>query len=233
MRPLLFLLFVFSLSSCRNYFIAHDFESKTTNHKTVAVLPVKMIFTGKQPKDLTEEQIKQLEEAESKAFQIALHDEILASTRAGRKPIRVSFQSHTETLKLLADNDISIRDSWDMDPKQLAQLLNVDAVVKMDVTKKRYISDLASFGISVGREIIGILGNWGYGLGVLYAGASRVGRTNDVIASAKLINMSDGTVLWSKSDTQSTDWTNPSETVIRYMCRRMGRDFPYRISKKK
>jgi hypothetical protein len=216
------------MSSCKNYFVAHDFDSKTANHKTVAVLPVKMIFTGKQPKNITEEQIKELEVAESKAFQIALHDEILASTRGGKKPIRVAFQSYTETLKLLKDNNISIRDSWDMDPKQLAQLLNVDAVVKMDVTKKRYISDLASFGLSVGREIINVIG---LGIPTLYGGVNRIGRTNDVIASAKVINMSDGMVLWSKSDTQSTDWSNPAETVVRYMCRRIGRDFPYRIAK--
>lgn len=229
--PLLILALSLSLTSCKNYFIANDFEELTAKHKVVAVIPVKMIFTGKQPKDLTEDQIKELEEAESRAFQIAMHDEILASTRGGNKPIRVNFQSYTETMKLLKESNISIRDSWDYDPKALAQILNVDAVVTMNVTKKRYISDLASFGISVGREIVGIIG--GIGLGTVYGGLTRIGKTNDVIASAKLINRADGVVLWSKSDTQSTDWSNPAETVVRYMARRMAHSFPYRVAKKK
>lgn len=228
--PLLFLGLAVGLSGCKNYFVANNFEEITANHKLVAVIPVKMIFTGNQPKDLTKEQIKELEEAESRAFQIAMHDEILASTRGGRKPIRVNFQSYTETMNLLNDNNISVRECWDYDPKALAQILNVDAIVTMDVTKKRYISDLASFGISVGREIIGIIG--GFGLGTVYGGLTRIGRTNDVIASAKLINRTDGAVIWSRADTQSTDWSNPAETVVRYMARRMAHDFPYRVKRK-
>ena len=220
---------VLPLSSCKQYYIVHDFETRTKAHKKVAVLPVKMIFTGNKPKKLTDEQIKEIEIAESKAFQIALLDEILESTRGVRKPIRVTFLTNAEVLKKLEEGGISIRDSWDKDPKVLAQLLNVDAVVKMDVTKKRYISDLASFGIQVAQDVIGILG----GVGVYaYTLARGVSKTNDVTASAQLVGMKDGTVLWSKSDSRSADWSNPAETVIRSMCRSMGRDFPYRIEKK-
>lgn len=102
MRVLSVLSVLFLLTGCsQRYFIAANFDEVTANHRTVAVLPVKMVFTGKMPKDLTEAQIHELEEAESKAFMIALHNDILESTRGGKRPIRVAVQGYNQTLNIL------------------------------------------------------------------------------------------------------------------------------------
>ena len=81
-------------SSCKNTYTATNFEEITRDHKVVAVLPFEMVYMGIPPKDLTEEEIQMVEEAESKAFQISFHNEILRSTRGVRGKIRIDLQPY-------------------------------------------------------------------------------------------------------------------------------------------
>lgn len=226
MRLLSVLSVLFLLTGCsQRYFIAENFDQVTANHRTVAVLPVKMVFTGKKPNDLTDAQIHELEEAESKAFMIAMHNDILESTRGGKKPIRIALQGYNQTLSLLESKGIGVRSSWDMDARELAAILGVDAVLQMEVQKTRYLSDLESFGIQLGQDILRVISPV-----YLWPLMGRnMSRTNDIYASAQLLNANDAIVLWSKSMNASTDWRDPAEQVIRYMTHRMARDFPYRI----
>ena len=66
----------------------------------------------------------------------------------------VGVQDVTKTMNTLDENQITIRDSWKMDDKKLASLLGVDAIVRMQITQKRYMSDYASYGVTIGRGII-------------------------------------------------------------------------------
>src|SRR5687768_3375549 len=72
-----------TLSGCKPYYIATDFSSRTAQHKVVAVLPFEMVFTGTKPEKLSEADIREIEEAESKAFMISYYNKVLASTRSG------------------------------------------------------------------------------------------------------------------------------------------------------
>lgn len=216
-------------AACKSYYVSSSFDAKTSSHRVVAVLPVQMVFTGRQPKDITAEQIAEIEEAESRAFQISLHNEILASTRGGRKPFRVDFQSFTKTNAILEENGITIRESWDMMPEELAAKLGVDAVVRSSVEKERYMSDLASYGIEVAVEIVHILTEgavWG-----ILPGTGRIQKTHDIRANCQLNNGADGVVLWSDAYYASTDWSLPTEHIINGINQRFGKHFPYRLRK--
>src|SRR5687767_14433310 len=54
-----------------NRYLSPQFDEKTRQHTLIAVMPVEMIFTGNLPKNLTPEQIAEIEVAESKAFQLS------------------------------------------------------------------------------------------------------------------------------------------------------------------
>src|SRR5829696_329453 len=138
------LLFAFLITSCGSskYYTTSLFEQQTANHKVVAVLPAEMVFTGKLPKDLSPEDISSIEETESRSFQHALYNSILRFANNRNYYTRVNLQDLSTTQKLLEEAGISIRDTWKQDDKTLAKILGVDAVVRMRIEKKRYMSDL-------------------------------------------------------------------------------------------
>lgn len=211
-------------SSCKSYYLASDFESVSAGHKTLAIVPFEMVFTGKQPKELTDEDLAKISEAESKAFMISYYNEVLRSTKRDRKPFRVDFQHYDKTLNLLKENDIDIPTSWSEDPGKLASILGVDAVVKGRIQKHRLMSDLASYGIDIGTHIISILTNnelWYWVPG----GATTSKRIN---ANYSIVDPS-GTTLWSIAYDHDADWHSPANELIESINRKSVKYFPYRL----
>ena len=196
--------------SCKRTFKyeSSSFDERTRDHRIIAVLPVEMVFTGKQPKNLTAEQIKKIEEAESKSFQESLYSKILS------KNLRVEVQSVNKTNSLLASNGIDVRKSWSMTAEELARILKVDAVVKAKVEKERYMSDLASAGIQLAESIIGIIP------GVR-------SNTNLVKGSCEVLDTNDSS-LWRIAADADADWSRPANEVIEALNRKFARNFPYR-----
>ena len=45
----------------------------------------------------------------------------------------VNFQDVNTTLKILEKNNISVRDSWNKDDNELAKLLGVNSVIRMNI----------------------------------------------------------------------------------------------------
>jgi hypothetical protein len=219
-------LLIFSGYGCKSYYIVSNFDELTAGHQTFAVLPFEMVFTGKKPEKLTDGDVDKIGEAESKAFMVSFYNEVLRSTKRGRKPIRISIQHYDKTLSILESNHIDIRASWKEDPGKLASLLGVDAVVKGHIEKRRLMSDLASYGIDLGIQIISILSNsdlWPW----LPGGAttSKEIKTNYSLVDTK------GTTLWSISYQSDADWRQRANDIIDYINSRAVKYFPYRFKK--
>ncbi|MBK8495248.1 MAG: hypothetical protein IPL50_09575 [Chitinophagaceae bacterium] len=204
-------------SSCRRNHVPSMAEEKTAGHKIIAVLPVEMIFTGTRPKNVTEEDIIKIEETESKTFQQFLHDNILRNGNTDRYMLMVGVQNYINTIAMLSEHKISIRDSWYKTDEELARLLNVDAVVRMKVQKKRYMSDAASMGIDYGRQVIGA---------VLNKNVYVPNKTNDILASCSII--SKGETLWNDNYRSASDWDTQPENVINNITRNFASHIPYR-----
>jgi len=218
----LFIVILFTASSCRHrHYQSSLFEQQTRNHRVIAILPAEMVFTGKQPKELTPEQIAEIEERESLAFQESLQNGIMRNANTRKREMYVSIQDIGTTRKILQDNEISVRNSWNYDDRKLAQLLGVDAVVRMRVQKQRYMSDLASMGIGIGRQILGAIGS-NNGLPVPFVG----NKTNDIYASCNLVSNSQ--TLWNDSYKGASDWDTPSDVVINRIANNFGERFPYK-----
>lgn len=198
------------------------FTEKTLGHRIIAILPFEMVFTGKQPKKLTAHQVEKIEEVESIAFQKSLYHSLLNQTARYRSPVRVDIQPTTKTNRILDENGISIRDSWHMDSEELARILEVDAVVRTRVEKRRYMSDLASLGIEVGNVILNA---------ILEDSPLLIfipNPTSKIKAECYIYNGGDGAVLWGHDVVDATDWRLPANAIVDGVTRHFARHFPYR-----
>ncbi len=223
--PVILLLIIGLLSSCAPDFIADNFDKKTLKHSEVAILPFEMVYTGKMPRKLTEEDIAKLSELESEAFMISFYNQVHRTTRRKRRKLKIRLQPHNRTIEKLLANDISIQDSWKMDSEELAKVLEVDAVVRGRIEKNQIMSDYASLGVDVGVSILEeiFFPNRNIGIG----GGRTLARNKEVRASYSLIDY-DGELLWANSSYSDSDWTRQSDEMVDQLNLRSARRFPYR-----
>jgi len=220
------LIAVILLASCGTpYYISSNFEQLTADHKTVAIIPFEMIYSGQMPKNMTDDHITKITAAESKAFQIAFFNLLLKSTKQGKKAMRVDVQHFDKTNKLLADNNIPYSDLTAIDAEELCRMLGVDAVVKCRVEKHRFMSDLASYGIDIGIDLVNILTD--YAVWPFIPGG--LSTSKEVRSSYSLLDNKAGTTLWSTSDQTEADWSRASNELIESIISKSVKKFPYRI----
>jgi len=219
---------LFTQGACSNrYYTSSVFDQQTAKHKVVAILPAEIIFTGTAPKKLTPEDIIKLEDAESRAFQQSLYNNILRYANSRKYETWVNVQDVTTTLNALKNKNISARDSWIKNDEELKAMLGVDAVVRMRVQKKRYMSDLASYGITLGKDIlyeVGMSPNRIPGTGIPTPGVSN--KTNDIIATCSVV--SNGMSLWNDNYRAASNWNNPANEIIEGITENFGKNFPYK-----
>ncbi len=216
-KNLLLLLAVFVFVSCNRHTPSSAVYDKTASHRVVAVLPAEMMYTGTLPKNVKQEDLDKMEEQESKIFQQYLHDNILLEGNTGRYALSVSVQNYTNTLSLLEDNNISFKDSWYKTDAELCNILKVDAVIRMKIQKKRYMSDAASMGIDYGRQIVGA---------VLKRNVYAPSKTNDIMASCSII--SKGETVWNDNYRRAADWNTPADQVVNNITSNFAYHIPYR-----
>jgi hypothetical protein len=202
-----------------------EFAERARHHQVIAVLPFEMVLTGDPPDHLTAQQIAEIEEAESVAFQEAYYYRLLHQTSGHRKhPIRIEIQPVETTNQLLAAAGIGVRESWGMSAKSLARVLRVDAVISTSVQKTRYLSDGESFGIDLGLQVVNEVTE-GRLAALLPWGLIR---THDLWANCELIDSLDGAVIWQTDLAQTTDWRYPANQVIAGFTQDLAKKFPYR-----
>ncbi|HET6722719.1 MAG TPA: hypothetical protein VFH07_08215 [Chitinophagaceae bacterium] len=219
--------FVIFLFACSNkYYTAGNFSEKTEDHKVVAILPAEIVFSGKQPKNLSPENIAKAEETESVNFQYALMNSILRHANTKKYITTVNFQDINTTQKILDQNNISVRDSWKKDDNELAKLLGVDAVIRMNIRKQRYMSDEASYGVDVAKQVI-----YKTGIGSKVPVPGSVGKTYDVYATCNLL--SDNQTLWNDNYKRAADWDTQPNVIIEWITDSFGENFPYKQKRKK
>lgn len=219
-NPLLVsLLVLITLSSCHRYYTSSSFDAKTARHKSIAILPPQIIITGILPKTLSKSDIEELEETESRLFHRSLYNNILMRASNREYAMYVSVQPYTNTMAILEKNNINVRESWMMDDKELANLLGVDAVVRSSIEKDRFMSDLASASIDVGRKIINVILSKPVYVPV-------TSKTNDIRASCSII--SNGETLWNDYYKRESDWNSPANQVIENITDNFAKHFPYK-----
>ncbi len=219
--PLIVALMAITACNREAYKTAGYYEMAPT-HRLMAVLPTETITTGRMPKDISPEDLELVEEAESKAFQIALFNQLSKRSGSRNKDIRINFQHYSETNALLEKAGIKLRDSWSHTPTELAAILGVDAIVRTSVRKEFYLTNLESFGIQLATTIVAFFTDpiawW------LFPSS----RTSEVFASCAVLDGQSGLPTWSISREKPTFWNKAHSQVVEEISRTLSRKFPYR-----
>jgi hypothetical protein len=211
---------VLLLFSCRSANQSKSNDAEIYTVKTIAILPVQVNYTGTIPKKMTQVMLDSLAQVQGIQFQQALQRNVMRFNGNKKKIQGVSIQSIDKTNSLLQQQQLTVQNAFTKDPDELAKLLGVDAVVKMNVTSNRLMSDLASLGIGVLDNILffGTNVNPGVTLGLN-------NKTADVLANCVLLK--NGKTLWTANYDRPTDWNTSIYTVMDRVTTKMGRGFPF------
>ena len=201
-------------------FTASDAPAQFPDHKSIAVLPVELVMTGKDyPKDWSEEKINKLETEQSQAYQAILYDALL---RHYRTTSGVKIQSISKTMEILAEKRFEVKDIWEEDETLLAQMLGVDAVVRAKIEQVRYMSDEQARGIAASTNAM----LWGVPpYYAPYGGISP--RTATLRTTCAIVEGKNSKVLWRMGVKRDAQWNNPPKQVARTVFNKMARNFPY------
>lgn len=224
MRLILLLVAAVSLAACgtnKNVYKSPDIEQKTARHQTIAILPFHIVQTGHVAKNVSQSDIEQANEKWGYNFQEALLSYSLKYTSRNKKGQMVSFQSVQKTNAILKEAGLTIDDMYNKQPEQLAQMLNVDAVLMTTLEKDKNFSDGVAYGMAAGRVILNAITKNGTGnvLGV---------NSSDINMNSYLYDASDSKLLWKTYRQGGTDLPSNVDGLVEYYSNWIAKKLPYR-----
>jgi hypothetical protein len=199
---------IITMASCGpTIYKAQNFDSQTTSHKTVAILPseVSIQLRPNETKKTTAEQIKQAEENTGKDIQDKMYSWFLK--RSDKYKYTVSFQDISKTNALLSQAGISYNAMATKTKEELCQLLGVDAVISSRAAMKKPMSEGAAIAVGV------LLGSWG--------------STNDVQTSISINEGKKGELVWKYDYNASGSVGSSTDRLVNALMRNASRKFPY------
>ncbi len=220
-----FSIMLFTISCSPKRYITQDYHQHAKSHKKIAVLPYANFYTGRIPKDFSIEDLIALQEEESVLFQRSLYFQLLEESRNHQKnDIYVSIEDINITNAKLQEAGITIKDTWKKDPTELAEILGVDAVVKVDLHKDYFLTNEESAIINVATTVFsGVINRTTAGINT-----RRLGRTSEMYVNATLIDGDAGVSLWAYNKKYDTDWQCETDEAISRINHKISKRFPYR-----
>ena len=205
---LLFLSLAFMTHAQSKAIYTHpNFDRLARNHKLIAIVPFdcEMQLRPKEMESITDEQLAEMELAEGLGVQAALQSYFLK--RKIKDGIRVDFQDVDKTNTILRQNGIDQFNIGDYTHEELAELLEVDAIIDGKLSTKKPMSEGASAALGV------LVGVWG--------------PTNSGNITIKIIDRKTGENLWQYDKQLSRSLGSDTNTIIAAMMRKASRKFPY------
>ena len=191
----------------REIYVNDDFETVAKNHQVIAILPFKTIIKlrPKQMEKMTPEQFQQLQKDEGLAVQSAIHSYLLK--RKDQHNLRIKFLDIMTTNALLAKGNVTQENVDTFTPKELAEMLDVDAVISGVLSTDKPMSDGASVALGV---IVGFYGP-----------------TNSGKCTINIHDGPSGELMWKYEKTLSRSLGSDTNTVINTIMRKASRQLPY------
>ena len=213
---------IISCSSSRN--ATDDFKQTTANHQVVALLPIQLAYSGELPKEMKPDEIKALQERESEKIQEQLYFELLRNNHPRKRYSKViTYQSLQTTNSVLKEKGISTEDIYKKDAREIATLLNVDAVLFTKIERRILIADKTNIAINAGQRTV----DW-----VLSAAGKNIRTPNlpagRIYFSIALNEAEKGNTLWVVNDATEYGSKYTNEDVIRFFAEYAARKIPYR-----
>ena len=204
----LLLTYCVNLNAQTNLYENPEFDAISKSHKIIAVVPFKtqVKLRPKQMKDMSTEQLHKLEKAEGEGIQTAMYSWFLKRKKRG-KLLSLEVQDPKTTTALLKRKEIGYDNITDYTPKELANLLEVDAVISGDFETNKPMSEGASVALGV------LLGAWG--------------STNSAIVNMSVHNATDGVLLWNYNKKVKGSIGSSPEDLINILMRKASRRLAY------
>ncbi len=216
---LVFTVILFSSCGSTLRYTATDAPAQFIAHKTIAVLPVELVLKGKDyPKDWDEEKISNFESEQSEIYQALLYEALLRHYRTTKT---VKIQSIDNTMEILKEKRLEVKDIWKEDEFRIAQMLGVDAVVRTKIEQVRYMSDRQAMDVSAATNSM----IWGVPPFYPYGGISP--RTATLRTTCAIVDGKESKVLWRMGVKRDTQWNNPPKEVAFTIFNKLARNFPY------
>lgn len=196
-----------SFAQTREIYVNPKFGELTANHKQLAILPFKAIIKlrPKQMQAMTPDQLEQLQKDEGRAVQSALQSYFLK--RKAQHEFDITFQDINTTNALLAKNDINELNIDKYTPKELCDILKVDAIITGLLSSEKPMSEGASVALGL---LVGFYGP-----------------TNSGKCTININDGANGELLWKYEKTLSRSLGSDTNTIINTMMRKASRKLPY------
>jgi len=215
---------IMGLSSCGSYknHITSAYHQKARSNSKLAIVPVRYQYTGSYTKKMTDEQKIKLEEMESKQFQKKIASGIVRKMGTANSKINVILQDVNSTNAKLKKKGFTIHDTYEMSPKELGEILNVDAVILVNIKSDQFFSDFEADVVETGVAIVKTIFKENPILDLGWIA------TGEIQTHATIIDTKDEVILWSVGKEIETRVSRtPSETMDKIK-RKIVHLFPYR-----
>jgi hypothetical protein len=186
---------------------AADFDTRTAGHKTVAILPAQVDITLRpaEMEKTSPEQVREMEKKTGESIQDKLYSWLL--NRSDKYKFTVSFQDISKTNALLYQAGIDYAALKNKTKEELAKLLGVDAVMSIQATMKKPMSEGAAIAVGV------VFGAWGV--------------TNEVQTAITIHEATKGDLVWKYDFMANGSVGRTTENLVNALMRNASRKFPY------
>ncbi len=203
----IFFLLVFVGYSQTRLYENPKFDEIAKNHKIIGILPFRTTISlrPKQMKEITPEQLSKMQESEGIAIQQAMFSWFLK--RQSRGTLTVKVQDSSTTNAKLKKAGITNENIDELTPSELAQILEVDAIIMGSFKTNKPMSEGASLAVGL---LFGFYGS-----------------TNQSVINLFIYNAIDGEVLVNYNKSVSGSLGSTTESLINILMRKASRRIAY------
>lgn len=216
------------LASCKaNRHTVKDFEQKAKSHKLIAIMPVKIIYTGSDEESFGGEEFTNIISWERFAFQQGLYKELTSLNG----DLKIEIQPPDTFNSKLFLEDVLFNSDNNVSHTQICTAVKCDAIVYINIMKERLLAADDSISLA-GRLPLTTIQKVNPPQSPLNQNKPQIpgnaARSYRIKAHSTLINGTDNTILWEYTFETEAAWDDPAWTVINKVCKGMAKKFPYR-----
>lgn len=211
MKKLLFLA-IAAILSLSAYSQTHlyenpDFDKIAKEHKIIGIIPFKATVSlrPKQMKDISPEQLQKMEKAEGEGIQTAMYSWFLKREKRGELSVKV--QDINTTAAKLKKAGITIENYEEYTPKELADVLEVDALIMGTFETTKPMSEGASVALAL---LVGFYGS-----------------TNKAVINLFIYNAFDGALLVNYNKAVAGSLGSSTDDLVNVLMRKASRRVSY------
>ncbi|MDF1697033.1 MAG: hypothetical protein P1U56_14420 [Saprospiraceae bacterium] len=226
MKNFTLMIFLLSiLASCSpNRHLTADYDKFANRHSLIAVLPYDIQMRGRKVAEMDPEEVDYLRTVESRLFQQSLYSEVLKRSGRGKRDIKISVQDINKTNRLLKGAGIAMIDIAEYSPKELGEILGVDAIISTRLVKEMFLSREEALLVDVATTTI--LNR--VPVTIPPFSKSKLTRSSEVDIFCTIVDTEAESAIWVYNTECDLHWDTDSDDAIENINGRISRNFPYK-----